>query len=67
MRMEERVNRVVCKAFQVKLSSTIIPRGLVLFIGKESKVVDTFYSKRRSVCFFFLSMAEIYRFIDFIG
>ena len=30
MRREERVNRVVCKAFQVKLSSTIIPRGLVL-------------------------------------
>lgn len=37
MRREERVNRVVCKAFQVKLSSTIIPRGFVLFIGRETK------------------------------
>ena len=56
MRREERVNRVVCKAFQVKLSSTIIPRGLVLFIGRESKVVAKRYVLlQKEKCMFFFS------------
>ena len=67
-RREERVDRVVCKAFQVKLSSTIIPRGLVLFIGRESKVVAKSVLLQKEKCmFFFLSMVEMYRFINFIG